>query len=163
MRFMYFQKWNCVALFPIPTFMYLWPIYIFPASVCLFGCSKIGRCILEIYKSLTDTWMWKLGDRNLYFCFGNNEALPHFWEYINQNHTFILDSHRPLICSVHCTVFILPTIGMFSGGRRKPCLASAFSPDTSFALPNPIKGRSKQGQLVMKLAKGPCNVPAERT
>jgi hypothetical protein len=24
----------------------------------------------------------------------------HFWEYINGNQTFILDSHRPFICSV---------------------------------------------------------------
>jgi hypothetical protein len=31
-------------------------------SVCLFCCSKYGQ-ILEIYKSLTDTWMWKLGLR----------------------------------------------------------------------------------------------------
>ncbi len=43
---------------PIPTFLYLWAIYIFPGSVCLFGCSKIGRPFLGIYKSLTDTWMW---------------------------------------------------------------------------------------------------------
>jgi hypothetical protein len=29
--------------------------YIFPRSVCLLGCSKIGRLILGIYKKLTDT------------------------------------------------------------------------------------------------------------
>ncbi len=29
-------------------------IYRFPGSVCLFGCSKIGRLIQGIYKSLTD-------------------------------------------------------------------------------------------------------------
>jgi hypothetical protein len=46
--FMCSQKWNCVASFPISTFMYLWVIYIFPGSVCLFGCRKIGRPILEI-------------------------------------------------------------------------------------------------------------------
>ncbi len=29
-RPMYSQKWNCSALFPIPTFIYLWAIYMFP-------------------------------------------------------------------------------------------------------------------------------------
>ncbi len=46
------EKWNCVTSFPIPTFMYLWAIYIFPILVCLFGCSKIGRPIFGIYKVL---------------------------------------------------------------------------------------------------------------
>ncbi len=55
-RPIYSKKWNCAASFPIPTFMYLWAIYIFQGSVCLFGCSKIDRPILGIYKSLTDTW-----------------------------------------------------------------------------------------------------------
>ncbi len=55
---MYSQKWNCATSFRIPTFMYLWAIYIFPGSVYLFGCSKIGGPILGIHKSLTDTWMW---------------------------------------------------------------------------------------------------------
>ncbi len=82
-RFMHSQKWNCAASFPIPTFMHLWAIYIFPESVCIFGCSKIGGPILRIYISLKDTWMWKFGDRALYFCFGNIEAAQfHFWEYM---------------------------------------------------------------------------------
>ncbi len=50
-QFMFSQKWNCTASFPNHTFMYLWAIYIFPGSVCLFGCSKIGRQILAVYKS----------------------------------------------------------------------------------------------------------------
>ncbi len=48
---MYSQKGNCMASFPIPT--------------CDPG---------DIYKSLTDTLMSKLGDRTLLLCFGNNEA-----------------------------------------------------------------------------------------
>ena len=38
-------------------------IHIFPRSVCLFCCRKIGGPIVEIYKSLTQIWMCKLGLR----------------------------------------------------------------------------------------------------
>ncbi len=61
------QKWNCAASFPISTFMYLWAIYIFPGSVHLFCCSKIGRPILGINKPITDKWMGKLGTRQRSF------------------------------------------------------------------------------------------------
>jgi hypothetical protein len=45
---MYSQKWNCyfqnrIIMFclPVPTLIYLWEIYIFPGSVCLFCCREI--------------------------------------------------------------------------------------------------------------------------
>ncbi len=56
--------------------MFLWAVYIFPGSVCLFCCRKKGGPNLGIYRSLTDTWMWKLGLR---------PAQLLFWEYINRN------------------------------------------------------------------------------
>ncbi len=68
--FMYSHKWNCyfqnrIIMFclPVPPLIYLWEIYIFPGSVCLFCCREICGQILGIYESLTDTWMWKLGLR----------------------------------------------------------------------------------------------------
>ncbi len=114
-RFTYSQKWNCVALFPTPTFMYLCAIYIFQGSVCLFGCSKRGRPILVIFNSLKDTRMWQLGDRTLKFCFGNNEAMQfHFWEYMNRNQTYVFDSHpHHLQCSpVNISAYISSTVGL---------------------------------------------------
>jgi hypothetical protein len=75
---MYSQKWNCAlcsaaSIFPKQNYNVLSPnsytqgksvrdLYI-PGSVCLFCCSQICEPILEIYKSLTDTWLWKLGMR----------------------------------------------------------------------------------------------------
>ncbi len=56
---------NCAASAPISTFMCLRAIYIFPWSVHIFGCCKIDRPILEIYKSLTDIWVQELGDKTL--------------------------------------------------------------------------------------------------
>ncbi len=86
-QFLYSQKWNCRVFFVSNSYLHesVSDLYI-PRSVCLFGWSKIGRPIMEIYKLLTDTWMWKLGDRTFYFCFGNNETTQfHFWEFISRN------------------------------------------------------------------------------
>ncbi len=69
---MYSQKWNCAAsLFLKQNYNALSPnsythisvrdLYI--SRIGLLYCSQICGPILGIYKSLTDTWMWKLGLR----------------------------------------------------------------------------------------------------
>ncbi len=64
-------------------------------------CSKIGRPILEIYKSLTETWVTEIGRQDIIILFWEYLGHKfHFWENINRNHTFILNFHWPLICSV---------------------------------------------------------------
>ncbi len=41
--------------------LFTWENYIFPRSVFHFCCRKIGGPTMGIHRSLTDTWMWKLG------------------------------------------------------------------------------------------------------
>ncbi len=59
----YFLNRTIMFCLLIPILVYQREIYIFPGSVCLFCCREICGSILWIYKSLTDTWMWKLGLR----------------------------------------------------------------------------------------------------
>jgi hypothetical protein len=42
----YYQNRIIMFFLPISTFRYLWAIYIFPRSICLFCCNQIGRPIL---------------------------------------------------------------------------------------------------------------------
>ncbi len=61
---------------PLPdsyTFMFLSAIYIFPQSVCLLCCRKIGGPTVGIYKSLTDN-EFGIGTEAMQFL---------FWECIN--------------------------------------------------------------------------------
>ncbi len=55
----------------VPSFhihvMYLLAICIFPRSVHLFCCSKIGRPILGVFKSPTDTWLSRIGNETAHF------------------------------------------------------------------------------------------------
>ncbi len=70
------QKRSCAATVPIPTFIFLWAIHIFPWSVCQYCCRKIDGPNVGIYRSLTKTWKWK---------FATEDAQFLFWKYINPN------------------------------------------------------------------------------
>ncbi len=55
--FMYSFSENCAASVPIYTFLCL--LAVIPRIGPHISCSRIGRSIVVIYESLTDTWMWK--------------------------------------------------------------------------------------------------------
>ncbi len=73
----YFQVRNCApTTVPTPTFMFLWGIYIFHWSVCLFCCRKIGGPNVGIYVNSSQTQ--ECGNRE------RGRAIPS-WEYIKSN------------------------------------------------------------------------------
>jgi hypothetical protein len=48
------------------------------------------------------------GRQNIIIMFGNYQF--HFWEYIKGNETFVLDFHRPFICSVLLGLVVDPVL-----------------------------------------------------
>ncbi len=86
-----FPEKKFAASVPISTFMCLWAICIFPGSVHIFSCSRIGKPLVWIYKSLTDTWIWKLGLR---------KAIPFLGIFVS-NFQYIV----PLQCTITICYF----------------------------------------------------------
>ncbi len=60
--FMYSFSRNCAASVQISTFMCRWAIYVYNSRISPYiSCSRIASSTVRIYKSLTDSWLWKLG------------------------------------------------------------------------------------------------------
>ncbi len=61
-QFKYSQIWKCAASFLIPTIMRLWVIYVFQDRSAFLAAANRKTNPGNMYKSLTVTWMWKLGE-----------------------------------------------------------------------------------------------------
>jgi hypothetical protein len=134
---MYFQKWNCAAyLFHKQNYNDLSPnsythisvrdLYIsIPWSVCLFCCSQICGLILGIlgiYKSLTDTWMWKLGLRP-------RRKGIHNWDFRCSAETWESTEHFPAFALLMYNFRRHPNIFCSLSRRQSPCFRKRdFSP-----------------------------------
>jgi hypothetical protein len=93
-QFMYSQKRNCA-----PQFKFLQPcvcerfIYSRDRSTYLADAKKADQSWKYINLSqISKCWNWETEHYNSVLCFGNNGAAQfNFWEYRNENQTFILD------------------------------------------------------------------------
>ncbi len=81
------QKWNCAASVPIPTFMFLWPIYIYLGSVHIFGCNSpvhptVGLQERQIWAGSRLFWRW-------YIYEGGNVKSESYHKYYWWQHQFM--------------------------------------------------------------------------
>ncbi len=143
-RFLYFQKWNCAAslspkqnynvVLPISTFMYLWPIYIFPGwqDRSAYFCSQRGRPIMGIhYINHSQTYQcrnwergravsfllvhqsdfrysaYKMKGENLLKCWHNKLSQIIFTEYFYHDITVLCEQRAVLSISMFILHFIL--------------------------------------------------------
>ncbi len=96
------RKWNSMASFPKPNSIRVSEsdLYIPKISLTIWlqknRQTDPGNTFSLRYMNME---IWR---QNIIILFGINKDMQfHFWQYINQNQTFILDSHWPFICSAH--------------------------------------------------------------
>ncbi len=100
--FMCSQKWNWAASFPIPTFMYLWVIYVFPVWVCIFGCSKDSSWDYINRSQIHECENWETEHYNSVL----EIMRPRSFIFENTSigtRLLYWDSHQPFICNVWAT------------------------------------------------------------